>query len=168
VLRCRCGRVCRYTRHQSKPPAEEDMRIRSAYVQSACVSIRQQSKPPAARRIRIRSAYVQPCVQHASACLTRAERSRWAYNAYVSIRQHTSAYVSIRQHPSAYLTRAERSRWAYNAYVSIRQHTSAYVSIPDASRMESLGLLSRNFRRSSRQVPAYVSIRQHTSYVSIR
>jgi hypothetical protein len=31
----------------------------------------------------------------------------------VSIRQHTSAYVSIRQHTSA--------------YVSIRQHTSAYL-----------------------------------------
>jgi hypothetical protein len=61
VLRGRCGRVCRYTRHQSKPPAKEDIRIRSAYVLSACVNIR--------------PAYVQSCVQHASACL--------------KIRQHT-------------------------------------------------------------------------------
>jgi hypothetical protein len=36
-------------------------------------------------------------------------------SAYVSIRQHTSAYVSIRQHTSA--------------YVSIRQHASADVSM---------------------------------------
>jgi hypothetical protein len=47
--------------------------------------------------------------------------------AYVSIRQHTSAYVtayvSMREHPSAYVT----------AYVSIRhsirQHTSASMSM---------------------------------------
>ncbi len=40
-----------------------------------------------------------------------AEDPRWY--------QHTSAYVSIRQHTSAYVTLA---------HVSIRQHTSAYVS----------------------------------------
>jgi hypothetical protein len=62
---------------------------------------------------------------------------------YVSIRQHTSAYVSrIRQHTSADLTLA--------ADLSIRQHTSAYVSI-------------------RQHTSAYVSMRQHTSAcVSIR
>jgi hypothetical protein len=81
--------------------------------------------------------------------------------AYVSLRQHTSAYVSMlrdllyglcrwlagtctRQHTSAHVSS-----------VSIRQHTSAYVSIR---------------QHTSRQhTSAYVSIRQHTSaYVSIR
>ncbi len=42
-------------------------------------------------------------------------------SAYVSIRQHTSAYASIRQHASA--------------DVSIRQHTSAYVSIRSVRRV---------------------------------
>jgi hypothetical protein len=75
----------------------------------------------------------------------------------ISIRQHTSAYVSIRQrlrqeraplpHASA---AAAGSAPAPPAYVSIRQHTSAYVSI-------------------RQHTSAYVSIRQHTSaYVSIR
>ncbi len=49
-------------------------------------------------------------------------------SAYVSIRQHTSAYVSmsayvsIRQHTSAYVSIHPHT----SAYVSIRQHTSAY------------------------------------------
>jgi len=50
---------------------------------------------------------------------------------YVSIRQHTSAYVSnvsIRQHTSAYV----RIRLHTSAYVSIRQHTSAYVSLSNS------------------------------------
>jgi hypothetical protein len=41
---------------------------------------------------------------------------------YVGIRRRTSAYVSIRQH-------TVRIRRHTSAYVSIRQHTSAYVSI---------------------------------------
>jgi hypothetical protein len=59
---------------------------------------------------------------------------------------HTSAYVSIRQHTSAYVR--ERSRQLAHsaaaptcAYVSIRQHTTAYVSI-------------------RQHTPAYASIRQ--------
>ena len=44
-------------------------------------------------------------------------------------RQHTSAYVSMRQHPSAYDTRVWLNTSAPKAHVSIRQHTSAYVSI---------------------------------------
>jgi hypothetical protein len=43
----------------------------------------------------------------------------------VSIRQHTSAYVSTRQHTSAYVSTRQHT----SAYVSIRQHTSAYASI---------------------------------------
>jgi hypothetical protein len=56
---------------------------------------------------------------------------------YVSTRQHTSAYASIRKHTipvraSALATcrRAQqRARLHTSAYVGIRQHTSAYVSI---------------------------------------
>jgi hypothetical protein len=53
----------------------------------------------------------------------------WEPAACVSIRQHTSAFVSIL---SAYVRRRVRRRvqlWEPAAYVSIRQHTSAYVSI---------------------------------------
>jgi hypothetical protein len=89
------------------------------------------------------------------------------------MRQHASAYVSIRQHTSA--------------YVSIRQHTSAYVSIrqlvggvaPYDERLlrelECQPLLLQRMRahgstwRQRAYTCAYVSIRQHTSaYVSIR
>ncbi len=91
--------------------------------------------------------------------LARAEVQRTS--ASVSIRQHTSAYVSIRQHMACEcppkrkcaqaLARAEVQHTS--AYVSIRQHPSASVSIrqhPSASV-------------SIRQHPsAYVSIRQHT------
>jgi hypothetical protein len=98
---------------------------------------------------------------------------------------HTSAYVSIRQHTSAYvhgcLDAGARTPRGLPAYVSIqqhtsrmpgrrstqaawssciRQHTSAYVTdarMPDARRVVFL------------HTSAYVSIRQHTSaYVSIR
>jgi hypothetical protein len=79
-------------------------------------------------------------------------------------REHTSAYVRIRPHMSAYVSvygripgecediqeRSDEDAHAAVAYVSIRQHTSAYVSI-------------------RQHMSAYVSIRQHTSaYVSIR
>jgi hypothetical protein len=84
----------------------------------------------------------------------------------VSIRQHTSAYVSIRQEPShrlrplplpmrsAYVQSGVRHTFSIrsvmrSAYVSKRQHTSAYVSI-------------------CRYTSASVSIRQHMSaYVGI-
>ena len=51
----------------------------------------------------------------------------------VSIRQHTSAYVSIRQHTYSEGREAPHLRTPIHvyqdmsAYVSIRQHTSAYV-----------------------------------------
>jgi hypothetical protein len=61
---------------------------------------------------------------------------------------HTSVYVSIRPHTSAYVSIAlcgsgSTALHHTSAYVSIRQHTSAYVSI-------------------RQHTSAYVSIRQHT------
>ncbi len=47
------------------------------------------------------------------------------------IRQHTSAYVSIRQHTSVRLAgkaRAEHAAFVVVQRLLIRQHTSAYVS----------------------------------------
>ncbi len=74
--------------------------------------------------------------------------------AYVSIRQHTSAYASIRQK-----MRVTPCSKHTSAYVSIRQHTPAYTSIRQKMRITPC----------SKVRPAYVSIRQHTSaYVSIR
>jgi hypothetical protein len=77
--------------------------------------------------------------------------------ALMGIRQHTSAYVSIRQHTAPLQLQAPlqlRCQYLYflyySAYVSIRQHTSAYVSM-------------------RQHTSAYVSIRQHTSaYVALR
>jgi hypothetical protein len=43
------------------------------------------------------------------------------------MRQHTSAYVSIRQHSSSTCEVSKQYEDTYLAYVSIRQHTSAYV-----------------------------------------
>jgi hypothetical protein len=79
-------------------------------------------------------------------------------HADVSIRQHTSACVSIRQHASANAgvsTCSDKSS-SLHAYVSIRQHTSAYVSM----RQRMLGC-----RHAPTKAPACT----HTSaYVSIR
>jgi hypothetical protein len=73
--------------------------------------------------------------------------------AYVSIRLHTSAYVSIRQHTSAY----------------VAQHTSAYVSIRAPPALPCCCAQETRGAEGSQHTSAYVSIRQHTSaYVSIR
>jgi hypothetical protein len=51
------------------------------------------------------------------------------------IREHSSAYVSIRQHTSAVralVVSDARIRQHPSASVNIRQHTSAYVSCPCA------------------------------------
>jgi hypothetical protein len=61
--------------------------------------------------------------------------------AYASIRQHTSAYVSIRQHTCS-ASRSEHSRKDV-AYVSICQHTSAYVSIRQHTSAYLLGVAQR-------------------------
>jgi hypothetical protein len=94
-----------------------------------------------------------------------------------SIRQQTSAYVSIRQHThmctyttNVYIRHVTPAIVAAptvsihqrntSAYVSIPQHTSAYVS----TRQHTSANVSTRQHTS-----AYVSIRQHTSaYVSIR
>ncbi len=79
----------------------------------------------------VTSAYIS--IQHTSASRHRA--------CLVLLRQHTSAYVSIRQHTSAssrlraclallrLYTSAYSIRQHTSAYVSMRQHTYAYVSI---------------------------------------
>jgi hypothetical protein len=126
---------------------------------------------------------------------TRGRVLRHHPSAYVSIRQHTSAYgnfpppfpesASRRQHTSAYVS----IRQAYvsirqhtSAYVSIRQHTSAYVSIRQhTSACVGGRLCFRQVRTRAAMLPfahtrpplraccTYVSIRQHTlAYVSIR
>ena len=72
-----------------------------------------------------------------------------AYVTYVSICQHTSEYVSIRQHTSAYVSIASR-----------RQHTSAYVSIRHRARR-------RPTCRASSDCTAYCRQRQYTiTYVA--
>jgi hypothetical protein len=65
-------------------------------------------------------------------------RKRSSPTLIVSIRQHTSAYVSIRQQPQALPAYTHRQHTS--AYVSKRQHTSAYA----------------------RKTLAYVRMRQHT------
>jgi hypothetical protein len=106
--------------------------------------------------------------------------------------RHTSAYVSIRQHTSAYsgpAAAAERPPASQHtsAYVSIRQHTSASsgpaaaAECPQARKKDceeqrrhsrqriSEGKRIQDERYGLRHTSAYVSIRQHTSaYVSIR
>ncbi len=130
------------------------------------------------------------CTSKASKLSTSPRgRSRCRHFRPRSIRQHTSAYVSMRQH-----TRSIRQlKPAYvrvpalveeavvntsvreldapvptcqhtSAYVSIRQHTPAYASIAYANLMRPCPPVSKRQHTS-----AYVSIRQHTSaYVSIR
>jgi hypothetical protein len=82
------------------------------------------------------------------------------------MRQHTSAYVSIRQ--CGEMQHFLRQHLAYTAYVSIRQHsirqhTSAFVERGPGGVQES------EYASIRQHTSAYVSIRQHTSaYVSIR
>jgi hypothetical protein len=91
-----------------------------------------------------------------------------------SMRQHTSAYVSIRQHTSAYVTHLRLEVGA----IDVRQHASACVSIRQHTsrtcvwRLARLTLCTRSsldcsVRNLSAYVSIRVSIRQHTSaYVS--
>jgi hypothetical protein len=80
----------------------------------------------------------------------------------VSIRQHTSAYVSIRSRRSTPPACQSIASPKYlSAYVSIRQHTSAYAQ-GGPHRLHA----SLSPRRSTCQhTSAYVSARQHTSEV---
>jgi hypothetical protein len=112
------------------------------------------------------SAHQPPCVP-----LLRAGKSE---GAYVSIRQHTSAYVSIRvpllragksQRASASLLSSVTKNTPASVFVSIRQHTSAYVSIRQHTSAESLGVACLECDEEY----TCVSIHQHTSvYVRIR
>ncbi len=116
------------------------------------------------------SAYV--CIfSHAPRCCL----ARWARKTRILtyLRQHTSAYVSIRQHTSAYFHTHLAVVWRVwhvkqlpvvqiRFLHDIRQHTSAYVSIRQNTSHSC---------RSSRYAfcTTYVSIRQHTSaFVRIR
>jgi hypothetical protein len=99
--------------------------------------------------------------------------NRWRTVAYVSIRQHTSAYVSIRHILASTSTPVYANRWCTehtSAHVSTRQHTSAYVSIRQPTSADVSRRQHTSADVSKRQhTSAYVSIRQHTSaYVSIR
>jgi hypothetical protein len=69
------------------------------------------------------------------ACAAYLYLAKKAEHSDLSIRQQTSAYVSIRQHTLAYEYLAKGVEYSdlsirqhTSAYVSIRQHTSAYVS----------------------------------------
>jgi len=78
------------------------------------------------------------------------------------MRQHASAYVSIRQHKSACASIRQHTP----AYVSVRQRTSAYGSIRQHG--PPLDMPTTRKRQRACEAP-YVSIRQHTSaYVSMR
>jgi hypothetical protein len=97
-----------------------------------------------------------------SAYAPRRARNTRPLTSYVSIRQHTSVYVSIRQqYPPADASNCLRNDFSFSSYTcSIRQHTSAYA--PPRAR-------HTRPRISSQHTSAYVSIHQHTSaYVSIR
>ncbi len=80
---------------------------------SAGDSIRQHTSAYVSIRTIVEAALGLRAYTHAR--VTWIVQQEGQYACWHSIRQHTSAYVSIRQHTSA--------------YVSIRQHTSAYVSI---------------------------------------
>jgi hypothetical protein len=109
-----------------------------------------------------------------------------AHLEYISIRQHTSAYVSIRQQASACDHTSDCDFWAVALTLlhlsiisplslslkeaTLRQHTSAYVSIrQNKSAYVSIRLALYAISGGCRNSPAYISIRQHTSaYVSLR
>jgi hypothetical protein len=87
--------------------------------------------------------------------------------AYVSIRQHTSAYVSVTCIPQ-YLQHQHTSE-----YVSIRQHTSALLAFHSTCstsiRQHTSALLAFQSISTAQRERAYASIRQHTpAYASIR
>jgi hypothetical protein len=76
------------------------------------------------------------------------------------IRQHTSAYVSVR---APYCLRFPSIRQRTSAYVSVRQRTSAHVSIRSAYVQHTFSIRQHTFNIRSVMRSAYVSIRRHTS-----
>jgi hypothetical protein len=119
----RCRRVCR----AHAPRARAGTRPMHT---SACVSIRQhtsayvsirQHTPRAQEPVRaLVVQYLSLVVKYLSQPSSRISEEYAAHTPCA----HTSAYVSIRQHTSAYVKRMPRTRPA-----RIRQHTSAYASI---------------------------------------
>ena len=66
-----------------------------------------------------------------------SRRAALSGNTSTYLRQHTSAYVSIRQHDGSIRQHTRRAQWEHlhipaSAYVSIRQYTSAYASMMSA------------------------------------
>jgi hypothetical protein len=89
--------------------------------------------------------------QHKLLSIQHGSGSRRQARAYESIREHTSAYFSIRQRGAATCAGSGVSiRQHTSAYVSIRQHTSAYVSI------------------RQRPAPALASLAQHVALLKCR
>jgi hypothetical protein len=96
--------------------------------------------------------------------------------AFASIREHTSAYVSIRQRLACGRLRRRKGRSpSATAYVSIRQHTSAFISMRQHAsayvsiRQHTSATHLLAVAAAKRQKSERSSIRQHTSaYVSIR
>jgi hypothetical protein len=94
-------------------------------------------------------------------------RSSTALTCCDSIRQHKSAYGSIRQHTHLRQHIARQHSTAHiihqhtSAYVSIRQHMSAYVSTRQHTHLRP-HIGSSAFVSIHQHTSAYVSIRQHT------
>jgi hypothetical protein len=88
-----------------------------------------------------------------------------------SIRQHTSAYVSMRQHACYYSSLAQQLCNEARGTPNIRQHTSAYVSMRQhacycSSLAQQLCNEARGTPSIRQHTSAYVSMRQHACYCS--
>jgi hypothetical protein len=123
-----CMFVCVYEHIYYLPSRRGRGQHTSAYVSirqhtSAYVSIRQHTSAYVSIRIRIPSRRGLGGRDRDGPLAARTPRK--PPRCTCRIRQHTSAYVSIRQHTSAYVSIRQNT----SAYVCIRLHTSAYVSI---------------------------------------
>jgi hypothetical protein len=103
-----------------------------------------------------------------AACAAHSPQTRRQLCIYVSIRQHTSAFVSVCVCSMRRTDDIRMSTFVYvcqhtSAYVSIRQHTSAYVSICVGSMRRTDDTRMSTFVYVRQHTAAYVSIRQHTS-----
>jgi hypothetical protein len=151
----------------------------SVFVLTYAVCIHQHTSAYATTKLRVLACLLPQHLdelrrQHWRECAQRslriAQRRPEVLSAYISIRQHTSAYVSIRSaHTSAHTSASSALRRepprrsapllpAPVAYVSIRQHTSAYVSI----RQHTAAYVSIRVLFRVQHSSAYVSIREHT------
>jgi hypothetical protein len=112
----------------------------------------------------LRCQYVYFCTSKASKPSTFGVHSYIHSHGVCSIRQRTLAYVSVRQHTSA---------WQHtSAYVSIRTfgvlsdiHSHGVCELQVLQRQRSLNRLAHTsaYVRIHQHTSAYVSIRQHTS-----